>query len=64
MEDPNFWDFVLEGGWELLFPEDEEGSIECSACGRVIRGNEKVEWTDKKKKTFKCPNCKDLIQAE
>lgn len=28
MEDPNFWDFVLKGGWELLFPEDEGGRIE------------------------------------
>lgn len=25
MDNPDFWDFILEGGWDLLFHEDEEG---------------------------------------
>jgi len=57
MPDPEFFDFMLEGGYELLFPEEEDRTVECPYCGRLIRGDEEVEWIDKKKKIFKCPDC-------
>jgi hypothetical protein len=30
MDNPDFWDFVMEGGWDLL------NSEECPHCGRII----------------------------
>ena len=64
MPDPDFWDFVMEGGWALLFPDDLEESVECFSCKRIIKGNEEVEWVDKKKKAFKCPNCGDVLEIK
>ncbi len=57
MNVPDFFDFVLDGGWDLLFPEEENRSYECPFCEEVINGNSQVEWVDKEGKIFKCPNC-------
>lgn len=62
MENPDFWDFMLEGGYDLLFPDDEDDTVECESCGRVIKGSEKVEWVDKERRIFKCPECKENIE--
>lgn len=58
----DFWDFMLEGGYDLLFPDDEDNTVECENCGRVIKGSEKVEWVDKNKRIFKCLDCKQDIK--
>ena len=57
-----FFDFVLEGGWDLLFPDDDEMSYECPFCRKVLTGKEKVEWIDRKNKIFKCPHCNKVIK--
>jgi DNA-directed RNA polymerase subunit RPC12/RpoP len=62
MKDPDFFDFMLEGGYDLLFPDDEDENYECPHCGRIIEGNEKVEWIDKKNKIFKCPECGEEVK--
>lgn len=59
---PDFWDFMLEGGYDLLFPDDEDETYECPFCNRVIMGSEKVEWKDKKDRIFLCPECKREIR--
>ncbi len=65
MEDPNFEDFILEGGWDLLlFPGDENKSLECSFCGRRVQSGEQVEWPDKKEGKFKCPDCGEELEIE
>ena len=64
MSEPNFWDFMMEGGYDLLFPDDEDETYECSHCGRIINGHERVEWLDKKNKIFKCPGCHSEIKIE
>jgi NAD-dependent SIR2 family protein deacetylase len=48
--------------YELLFSDDEDRTVECDNCGRVIKGNEKVEWIDRDKQIFKCPDCKQEIK--
>jgi len=55
VQDNGFWEFAIL--YELLFPDDEDREIECSSCGRVIKGNEEVGWVDKNKSIFKCPEC-------
>lgn len=62
MSDPDFWDFVMEGGWDLLFPDDEEGTFDCPFCGQVIQGSQKVQWIDKNEKKFKCPACGQTLE--
>jgi len=60
MSNDDFFDFMIF--YELLFPDDEDKEVECDNCGRVIQGSEKVEWMDKNKQIFKCPDCKQKIQ--
>lgn len=62
MQDDGFWEFAIL--YELLFPDDEDREIECSSCGRVIKGNEEVGWVDKKKDIFKCPGCGENLKVE
>jgi predicted RNA-binding Zn-ribbon protein involved in translation (DUF1610 family) len=64
MQEPEFWDFVMEGGYDLLFPDDEDKEFECPHCQTVIAGSEKVEWIDRKKRVFKCPECEEEISLE
>lgn len=50
MQGFNFFDFIMEGGYELLFPEEEDG-------------DEEVEWVDKKQGIFKCPDCRKRLNV-
>lgn len=61
MTGPDFEDFMLGGGWDLLFPDEFEDNYTCPFCGRVIQGREKVEWVDKNLGIFKCPECGEEI---
>jgi NAD-dependent SIR2 family protein deacetylase len=51
MENTGFWDFMIEGGDELL------NSELCLHCGDVIYLDQKIEWIDEDKKIAKCPSC-------
>lgn len=62
MKEPDFWDFMMEGGYDLLFPDDEENSFKCSFCGRIIQDSERVEWLDKSEKKLKCPECGETLE--
>jgi predicted RNA-binding Zn-ribbon protein involved in translation (DUF1610 family) len=62
MPDDDFFEFMVF--YELLFPDDQDKECECSECGRVIKGSEKVEWLDKKRSIFKCPNCGEEVEVE
>lgn len=57
----DFFDFMVF--WELMFPEDENRTVECPHCSRIIKGNEKVVWVEKNK-IFKCPECSNEITIE
>lgn len=62
MSDDDFFEFMVF--YELLFPDDKDRECECPACGRVIKGSEKVEWVDKKRGIFKCPDCGEEVEVE
>jgi len=51
MGGPDFFDFLIEGGDELL------NSEVCPHCGDVIYLDQKIEWIDEDKKIAKCPSC-------
>lgn len=53
---PDFWDFIMEGGDELLNTE------ECPHCGNVIYLDQEIEWLDEAKKIAKCPNCGSKVK--
>jgi len=61
MPDPDFWDFVLEGGYDLLF--SEEGGVECPSCSQKIQ-REEVEWLDEDEGVFECPGCNTKIKVK
>lgn len=62
MMNPDFWDFMMEGGYDLLFPDDNGQTFKCPLCGAVVSGDQKVEWIDKKEGKFKCPECGEEIR--
>lgn len=64
MKDEDFLDFTKEGGYEVLFPDDKDASIECTYCGRKIHGNEEVVWIDKEQGIVQCPECGKELEIE
>lgn len=56
MADPDFWDFMMEGGDELLNTEV------CPHCGDVIYLDQKIEWIEEDKKIAKCPSCGEQVK--
>jgi len=56
MPNPDFWDFIMEGGDELL------NTQQCPRCGEVIYLDEGIEWIDEKEKIAKCPNCGEEVK--
>ncbi len=56
MTNPDFWDFMTEGGDELL------NSEVCPYCGAVIYLDQKIEWVDKAKRIAKCQECGEKIK--
>lgn len=51
IDNPDLFDFMIEGGDELLNTE------ECPQCGAVIYLDQEIEWIDEDKKIAKCPKC-------
>jgi len=62
MEEDGFLDFIIF--YDLLFPDDETKTFKCSSCGRLILGNEQVEWVNKSRRAFKCPECGEELWLE
>jgi len=56
MQNPDFFDFMIEGGDELLNAEM------CKHCGNVIYLDQKIDWTDKDMKIAKCPSCGEEVK--
>ena len=58
MDNPDFFDFMTEGGDELL------NSEECPHCGKIIHLDKDIDWVDKERRICKCPHCADEIKIE
>jgi len=58
MDNTEFWDFMMEGGDELLNSEP------CPHCGGVIYLDQKIEWVDEEKRIAKCPECREEVKIE
>ena len=58
-ESDEFLDFTAF--WEFFNPFDKEDECKCPNCGKLIKGNEKVQWVDRKNKILKCPDCDSEI---
>ena len=56
MGDDDFFDFMMEGGDELM------NSEVCPHCGEAIYSGQEIEWIDKDKKTAKCPKCGEEVE--
>jgi NAD-dependent SIR2 family protein deacetylase len=56
--DPDFWDFFLEGGDELMNTE------QCPHCGGVIYLDQPIEWIDQAKQIAKCPHCGKEVKID
>jgi len=56
MEDPDFFDFMIEGGDELM------NSEVCICCGDVIYLDQEIVWIDKNKRIAKCPGCGEQVK--
>lgn len=52
------------GGYGELFPDEEFKNFECPHCGRMIKGDEEVEWLDKGQGVFRCPECGGELELE
>ncbi len=56
MPEPDFWDFIMEGGDELLNTE------ECPYCGQLIYLDQDIEWVDEEEGIAKCPYCGEEVK--
>jgi len=57
MTDDDLFNFMMEGGDELL------NSEVCPHCGEVIYLDQKIEWVDKSKGILKCPKCGEAVEV-
>lgn len=56
MKDPDFFDFMIEGGDELI------NNQACIHCGEVIYLDQEIEWINESKRIAKCPRCGEEIK--
>lgn len=56
MDDPDFFDFMTEGGDELMNSEP------CPKCGEPIYLDQAIEWVDEKKGICICPHCGEKVK--
>lgn len=66
MVSPTFWDFLMEGGYALLFEDEETGDkqFKCPSCDKIITEDDKIKCIDEDKKIFKCPFCDEPIEIK
>ena len=55
MDNSDLFDFMMEGGEELL------NSEVCPHCGTVIYLDQEIEWVDETKRIAKCPKCEEGV---
>ena len=58
MDKPEFFDFIMEGGDELL------NTQVCPHCGNVIYLDQRMEWIDEDKRFPKCLKCGGEVKIE
>ncbi len=56
MSDPDFFDFMIEGGDDLL------NTKQCSHYEDVIDLDQDIEWIDEEKEIAKCPRCGSKVK--
>ena len=56
MKNDDFFDFMMEGGDELLNTEP------CPHCGDVIYLDQEIEWIDEEKGICICPHCGEKVK--
>ena len=56
-DDPDFIDFMMEGGDDLLNRHD------CPHCGKSFHLDEIANWVDKSKGLGKCPSCNEEVEC-
>ena len=63
---PTFWDFLMEGGYGLLFNDEETNAKQfiCPNCGKKLTQTDKIECIDEVEKIFKCPFCDESIELK
>lgn len=66
MNFPTFWDFLMEGGYDLLFENEETGEkqFKCPSCGRFLTKHDKIEYISESEKLFKCPYCDEPMEVK
>ena len=62
IDDADLWDFMMDGSFDVLFPDDENASYMCPFCGTIINGGDEVVWIDRENSIFKCPVCEKNIE--
>lgn len=61
----NFWEYVIDNGWQLpLLPEDEGGNFLCPFCRRVINRKAAMDEVPVYEKVVHCPDCGEIESEE
>jgi len=58
MSRDDFFDFMIEGGDELMNTE------ECPHCGQIIHLEQNLEWVDRAGDICKCPHCGETVKIK
>jgi predicted RNA-binding Zn-ribbon protein involved in translation (DUF1610 family) len=57
----NFWEYVIDNGWQVPpFPEDAEGNFICPFCSRTIIRNVKMDEIPEYDMIINCPKCGEV----
>jgi len=56
MSEPDFWDFMMEGGDKLLNAQERP------YCGGVIYLDQGIEWVEGERRIAKCSNCGEEVK--
>lgn len=57
----NFWEYVIENGWQLSnFPEDEDGNYRCPFCNATITRRVELDEVSVHEKVIYCVRCGEI----
>ena len=60
----NFWEYVIENGWQIsLLPEDYQGNYVCPFCDSTIVRNVEMDKVPVYEKVVHCPKCGEIEAA-
>ena len=57
-----FVNSIMNGEFDILFPQDGNKEFLCFHCGVTIYGYEVVEWVNKSNGIFSCNNCGEAME--